>query len=124
MSYGIIRAWKGASKCERVECFIEALIESDKEYLLKNCSTDIEFIDVVDNCMIKGIESLTSHSKTKWNLPKGSFNITKMEISFADKNETASFALNVGNKEAVGLLMIEESNGRLSNCKLALVNPK
>ncbi len=124
MSYGIIRAWKSASEYERVEQFLRAIIESDKEYLAKNCAADIEFTDLVANTTVKGVEQLAQHLKTNWGLPKGSFDIADIEMTYADKSETASFVLKVENKQAVGLLMVEESNGRISSCKLALTKPE
>lgn len=123
MSYGIIRAWKSASEYERVEQFLHAIIESDKEYLAENCASEIEFTDLVANTTLKGVEQLAEHLKANWNLPKGSFEIADIEMTYADKSETASFVLKAENKQAVGLVMIEESNGRISNCKLALTKP-
>jgi hypothetical protein len=124
MSYGIIRAWKSASEYERVEQFLYAIIESDREYLVENCAADIEFTDLVANATLKGVDQLVQHLKTNWNLPKGSFEVTDIEMSYADKSESASFILKTDSNEVVGLLVIEESNGRLSNCKLALSRPE
>lgn len=124
MSYGIIRAWKSASEYERVEQFLHAIIELDKEFLVANCATNIEFVDVVTNRTLTGVEQLADHLKTIWNLPKGSFKIANIEITYADKSETASFVLNMDDKQAVGLLVVAESNGRISNCKLALGLPQ
>lgn len=124
MSYGIIRAWKSASEYERVEQFLNAIIESDTEYLAKNCAADIEFTDLVANTTLKGVEQLVLHLETKWNLPKGSFEIASIEMTYADKSETASFLLNMNDKQAVGLLVVEERNGRISHCKLALGQPQ
>ncbi|MFM1874842.1 MAG: hypothetical protein RL266_579 [Bacteroidota bacterium] len=124
MSYGIIRAWKSASEYERVEQFLHAIIESDKEYLLENCAADIEFVDVVANQTLNGVEQLEDHLKAIWNLPKGSFEIANIEMTYADKSETASFVLNTDHRQAVGLLVVEESNGRISHCKLALSKPE
>lgn len=123
MSYGIIRAWKSASEYERVEQFLHAILESDKEYIAENCATDIEFIDLVANKTLKGVEQLAQHLKVNWDLPKGSFEIANVEMTYADKSETASFVLIIENKQAVGLLMVEESNGKISSCKLALSRP-
>ncbi len=123
MSYGIIRAWKSASEYERVEHFLNAIIQSNKEYILANCSSDIEFTDVVDNTALVGTECLIEHLNAQWNLPKDGFKVTDIEMSYADKSETASFVLKTDNKQIVGLVLIEESNGQISNCKLALTKP-
>lgn len=123
MSYGILRAWKGASEYERVEQFLHAIIESNKEWLLANCSSDIEFTDLVANTSLKGVEQLVQHLKANWNLPKGSFEIAEIEMTYADKSETVSFVLKTENSSVVGLTLIEESNGRISSCKLALTKP-
>lgn len=124
MSYGIIRAWKSASEYERVEELLHAIIESDREYLTENCAVDIQFTDLVANTTLRGVEQLAQHLKTNWNLSKGRFEIADIEMTYADKSETASFVLKAENKQAVGLLVIEESNGRVSNCKLALSKPE
>lgn len=120
MSYGIIRAWKSASKYERVEGFLQAIIETNKKYLSENCSPGIEFVDVMSNCELKGIEALVPHSLAKWNLAKDSFSISKIQLSYTEKYEVASFVLNTNNRSTIGLLLISESNGLISHCKIAL----
>jgi hypothetical protein len=124
MSYGIIRAWKSASEHERMEQFLHAIIESDKKYLSENCAADIVFIDLVANNILRGVGPLVEHLENKWNLSHGDFEIAEIEMTYADKSETASFLLKTGTTSIVGLVMIEESNGRISSCKIALKHPE
>lgn len=124
MSYGIISAWKSASEHERIEQLLHAIIQSDKEYIIKNCATDIEFIDLIANTTVSGASQLADYLTANWNLAEGSFEIVKIEMSYADKSETASFEFHAQGQKIAGLMVIEESNGLVSSCKIALKRPE
>ena len=123
MSYGIIRAWKGASEHERMEEFLSAILQTNTAYLETNCTSDIELMDITDNLKLKGIVSVVSHLKTKWNLGEGNFTISELEMSYTDSSEVASFELNFNSEKFIGLAIVEEKNGRISMCKIALNRP-
>ena len=123
MSYGIIRAWKGASEQERMQEFLSAILQTNTAYLETNCTSDVELMDITDNLKLKGIVSVVSHLKTKWNLGEGNFTISKPEMSYTESSEVASFELNFENQLFVGLAIVEEKNGQISMCKIALNRP-
>lgn len=123
MSYGIIRAWKGASEHERMKEFLTAAIQTNTEYLENNCTSDVEFIDVSDNQKFNGIVATVDHLKAKWSLGAGNFEISEIEMSYTDKSELATFILTTKDQSIVGLVVVEEKNGRISLCKLALKHP-
>ena len=123
MSYGIIRAWKGASEFERMEEFLTAVVQTNTEYLEKNCASDIEFVDVTDNVSLTGIIKVSDHLVNKWNLGNSNFEISNIEMSYTDSSEVASFTLGIDNQEFIGLAIVEEKNGRISLCRMALMRP-